>query len=166
MPFRQFVIEAVMLASHGQLLHPDKPVCYYLPYSTILELREIIQEHEPIMHDPSDDRLVKAHINELIQFFESPLNRKKIEKALVVPWKKSSTILVNELVSLVVINAFDHEQYGEMFDPIETELLATAVQHQMPVLTDQLHFTQKIIDFKVPVEVFDIADFEYALEKK
>jgi hypothetical protein len=161
---RRFVIEAVMLASYGQLLVPDRPVQYIIPYSSLMELYEMVDSPEPVMEDPEDDKYVKRNIRELIRFFEEPLNRKKIEKALSVPWRASSPLIVNDLVSIVVVNAYDMEQYGESFDPIETELVVIAGQNSVPVLTDQIEFTEKVIEHEVPVQVFDVEDYEYALE--
>mgnify|MGYP001306610851 CR=1 FL=1 len=161
---RRFVIEAVMLASYGQLLVPDRPVQYITSYSSLMELYEMADSPDPVMIDPEDDRYVKENIKELIRFIEEPLNRKKIEKALSIPWKASAPLIVNDLVSLIVVNAYDHEQYGEWFDPIETEMIVLAVQEGVPILTDQFDFTQKIIEHEVPVQVFDVEDYEYALE--
>ena len=38
---RRFVVEAVMIATYGQLLVPSRPVDFVLPYSTILELYDM-----------------------------------------------------------------------------------------------------------------------------
>jgi hypothetical protein len=161
---RRFVIEAVMLASYGQLLVPDRPVQYIVPYSSLMELYEMVDSPEPVMEDPEDDVHVKRNIRELIRFFEEPLNRKKIEKALSVPWRSSAPLIVNDMVSIVVVNSYDMEQFGEVFDPIETELMVIAGQNSVPVLTDQIEFTEKVIEHEVPVQVFDVDDYEYALE--
>lgn len=58
----------------------------------------------------------------------------------------------------------DTAQYGEFFDPIETELLLTAQRFQQPLLTDQVEWIGRIIEAGVPVQVYDIEDFEFALE--
>jgi hypothetical protein len=51
-----------------------------------------------------------------------------------------------------------------MFDPIETEQILTAMKYQVPLLTDQFELQDRIIEAEVPVQVFDIEDFEYAVE--
>ena len=123
---RRFVIEAVMVATYGQLLAPTEPVDYVLPYSTILELYEMVDAADPIMEDPNDDSYVRLKIKELIAFFEDALNRKKIERALQMPWRESSALLLNDFVQFTVVHSLDNAHYGEFFDPIETELLLTA----------------------------------------
>lgn len=162
---RHFVTEAVMLAIYGQLLVPRRPVEYILPYSTVLELYDLTASKDPIMNQAEEDYYVKQKIKELIQFFEEPFNRKKIERALTVPWKKSPTLLVNEHVSLVVVNAIENAEYGEHFDPIETDLILTAIRSQSPILTDQIPFVERVIEAEIPVQLFDIDDFEFALEE-
>lgn len=162
---RRFVIEAVMLAIYGQLLMPGRQVEYVIPYSTVLELYEMRESPDPVMPEPEEDAHVKEKIGQLIDFFEKSLNRKKIEKAIVTPWKKSAPMLANEEVTLSVIYALDNAQYGETFDPVETELLLTAMREQAPVLTDQLEFIDKLIEQEVPVQAFDIEDFEFAVEE-
>jgi len=161
---RRFVIEAVMAAIYGELMVPNRPVEYLLPYSTVQELYDMKDNAEPVMPDPADDAHVKQKIGEMIAYFEESFNRKKIERAFPAPWKTSPPLLVNENVSFVVVNSIENAQYGEMFDPIETELLLTSLREQVPILTDQLDFLERVIDSEVPVQVFDIEDFEYALE--
>ncbi len=119
---RPFVTEAVMVAIYGQLLSPPAPVEYIVPYTTILELYEFQSSADPMMDNPTDDQHVKTKINELISYFEEPLNKKKIERALAVPWAKSPSILFGDQASITIVNAMDTAQYGEYFDPIETEL--------------------------------------------
>lgn len=162
---RRFVIEAVMLAIYGQLLMPGRQVEYLIPYSTVLELYDMRESEDPVMPDPSEDAHVKEKIGQLIEFFGDSLNKKKIEKTIVTPWKKSAPILVNEQTSLTVVHAIDNAQFGEAFDPVETELLLTAMREQVPVLTDQLEFIDKLIEHEVPVQAFDIEDFEFAVEE-
>jgi hypothetical protein len=162
---RRFVIEAVMLAIYGQLLMPGRQVEYLIPYSTILELYDMRESPDPVMPDPEEDVHVKEKIGELIAFFEEPLNKKKIEKTIVTPWKKSSPILVNAETTLTIVYAIDNAQFGEAFDPVETELLLTAMREQAPILTDQLEFIDKLIEHEVPVQAFDIEDFEFAVEE-
>ncbi|GIQ67757.1 ADP-heptose synthase [Xylanibacillus composti] len=162
---RRFVLEAVMVTIYGQLMAPQRPVEYVVPYTTIMELYDMVSSQEPIMPEPSDDAYVKAKIAELIAFFEDPFNRKKIERALSAPWKESPPVLVNDFVTFIVVNAMDNAQYGEIFDPVETELLLSASHYQIPVLTDQVEFQDKLIEAGIPVQLFDIDDFEYAMEQ-
>lgn len=74
---RQFITEAVMVAIYGQLLAPPAPVEYIVPYTTILELYEFQTSPDPMMDNPADDQHVKSKINEMISYFEEPLNKKK-----------------------------------------------------------------------------------------
>ncbi|WP_127585232.1 ADP-heptose synthase [Paenibacillus koleovorans] len=161
---KRFVIEAVMLATYGELMVPDVPVEFVIPHSTILELYEMRDSAEPVMPEPEDDAHVKRKIGELIAFFETPFNKIKIERALLAPWRSSPSLLMNDQVSVVVLYAVDSAQYGELFDPIETELLLSCMREKAPILTDQLEFLDKVIESDVPVQVFDVDDFEFALE--
>lgn len=161
---RRFVIEAVMVAIYGELLVPGAPVEYLVPYTTVMELYEFQNSPEPLMHNPADDQHVKAKIHELISYLEEPFNRKKLERALSVPWAKSPAILFGNNISWTVINALDNELYGDFLDPIETEIVLTAQREGAPVLTDQLDLIRRIIEAEVPVQVFDIQDFEFAME--
>lgn len=161
---RRFVIEAVMVAIYGELLVPSAPVEYIVPYNTVMELYEFQNSPEPLMSDAADDLHVKKKIGELISYLEEPLNRKKLERALTVPWSKSPAILFGDNVSWTVINAVDNEQYGEMLDPIETEIVLTAQREAVPVLTDQVELIHRIIEAEAPVQVFDIGDFDFAME--
>lgn len=161
---RRFVMEAVMLAIYGQLVVPGRPVEYLIPYSTVLELYDLRDGGEPLMMDKHDDIHARKKVGELIEYFEEPFIRKKIERIFVAPWRKSSPLLVNDHVTLTIVNAVDQAQYGESFDPVETELLLTAIRENSPLLTDQLEFQDKVIDMEIPVQLYDIEDFEYALE--
>lgn len=161
---RRIVIEAVMLTTYGQLLVPGKPVEYVIPYSTVMELYDMRDSGEAVMPNPKEDEHVKQKIAELIAFFEESFNKKKLERSLALPWKKSPPFLINEHVTLTVVNAVDNAFYGEKFDPVETELLLTAMQEDIPLLTDQLDFLDKCYEADVPVQLFDIDDFELALE--
>ncbi|WP_199614325.1 ADP-heptose synthase [Paenibacillus alkalitolerans] len=161
---KRFVIEAVMAAIYGELMVPNRPVEYLFPYSTVMELYEMKDSSEPVMPEAGDDAHVKQKISEMIAFFEEPLNRKKIERAFGAPWRLSPPLLVNDNVSFVVVNSMENAQYGETFDPIETELILSSLREQVPILTDQLDFMDRVIDTEVPIQVFDIEDFEYALE--
>lgn len=58
----------------------------------------------------------------------------------------------------------DTAQYGEYFDPIETELLLTSQRLNTPILTDQVDFIARIIESSAPVQVFDIDDFDFAMD--
>ncbi|MGN7456863.1 ADP-heptose synthase [Paenibacillus pasadenensis] len=162
---RRFVIEAVMVATYGQLLVPSLPVDFVLPYSTVLELYEMKDSPEPVMDDPTEDAFVRGKIGELILFFEDSLNRKKIERALTVPWRESSPLILNDRIQFTVVNAVDNAHYGEYFDPVETELLLTASKFDIPILSDQYEFQDRLIEAEVPVQVFDIEDFDYAVEE-
>lgn len=160
-----FVTEAVMLAIYGQLLVPTRPVEYIIPYKTVLELYELKSSDEPLMHTAPDDQHVRTKINELIRYFEEPLNKKKIDRALQVPWAKSPSIPVAEMTLVTILNAMDTAPYGELFDPVETELLMAAQRIEAPILTDQYELIQRIIDASIPVQVYDIDDFDFALEE-
>ncbi|QAY66000.1 ADP-heptose synthase [Paenibacillus protaetiae] len=162
---RRFVIEAVMVASYGHLLVPSRPVDYVLPYSSVLELYEMRDGGAPVMEDPEDDRHVKHIIGELIAFFEEPLNRKKIEKAMQVPWRESAPLLLSDMIQFTVVHAVDNAQYGELFDPIETELLLTGMKLDIPLLSDQFEYEDRLVEAGVPVQVYDIEDFEFAVEE-
>ena len=162
---RHFVTEAVMMAIYGQLLVPGSPVEYIVPYTSVLELYELQDSEEPLMNDQDDDKHVKGKIKELINYFEEPLNKKKINRCLTIPWAKSSTILLGGQAQLVIINSMDTAQYGELFDPIETELLLTSQREKMPILTDQFELIQRIIEGGIPVQVYDIDDFGFAMDE-
>lgn len=161
---RVFVTEAVMLAIYGQLLIPTKSVEYIIPYTTILELYELHTTEEHLMNSSADDEHVKTRIGELISYFEEPLNRKKIERALQSPWAKSPFIPVSETTRVSVMNTLDTAPYGESFDPVETELLLASQRAEAPILTDQYELIQRIVEGALPVQVFDIDDFDFALE--
>ncbi|MDF2813950.1 MAG: hypothetical protein K0Q81_150 [Paenibacillus sp.] len=162
---RRFVIEAVMLATYGELMVPGVPVEYVIPHSTILELYEMRESSEPVMPDSEDDAHVKLKISELIAFLETPFNKLKLERALLAPWRMSPSLLVNDEVTISVMYAVDSEQYGESFDPIETEMILTAIREKIPMLSDQLEFLDKVIQSDIPVQIFDVDDFEFALEQ-
>lgn len=162
---RKFVIEAVMMAIYGQLMAPSRSVEYLIPYSTVAELYELKESADPVMPNADEDRHVRKIMGDLISFFEDPFNRKKLERALSVPWKSSPPIPVNDRVTLIVVNALEDLQYGESFDPVETELILTAQREEAPVLTDQVEFQEKIVEQGVEIQVFDIDDFEYAVEE-
>ncbi|WP_336786494.1 ADP-heptose synthase [Paenibacillus sp. MMO-177] len=162
---RRFVIEAVMVATYGHLLIPSRPIDYVVPYSSILELYDMRDGAEPVMDDPEDDAHVKGKIGELITFFEDPLNRKKIERAMQVPWRESSPLILNDRIQFTIVHAVDNAHYGDYFDPIETELLLTSSKLQIPLLSDQFEFQDKLLEARVPVQVYDIEDFEFAVEE-
>ncbi|UUZ78928.1 hypothetical protein LJK88_27100 [Paenibacillus sp. P26] len=162
---RRFVIEAVLVAIYGELMLPSQPVQYVIPYSTIMELYEMKDSPEPVMPEADDDAYVKQRIGELIEFFDDTFNKKKLERALQAPWRSSPPPPINENVSFVVINAMENAQYGEGFDPIETEPLLASIREQAPVLTDQVELMEKVIEAEVPVQVYDVYDFEFAVEQ-
>lgn len=161
---RRFVIESVMVAIYGQLLVPSRSVEYIIPYSTIMELYEMKDCKEPVMPQPDDDHHVKKIIGDLIAFFEDPFNKKKVERALQSPWRKSPPLPINDQVTFTIIYAVENEQYGERFDPIETELILTSLREHIPLLTDQFELQDKIIESEVPIQVIDVDDFEFAVE--
>ncbi|MUT67380.1 ADP-heptose synthase [Paenibacillus sp. NEAU-GSW1] len=162
---RRFVIEAVMVATYGHLLVPSRPIDYVVPYSSVLELYDMRDGSDPVMDDPDDDFHVRNKISELISFFEDPLNRKKIEKAMQMPWRESAPLLLNDRIQFTIVHAVDNAHYGEFFDPIETELLLTSSKLSIPLLSDQFEFQDKLIEAEVPVQVYDIEDFEFAVEE-
>lgn len=161
---RRFVVEAVMMAIYGQMMVPVHPVEYVMPYSSLMELYDLVEGAEPIMSQPEEDPYIRKSIRGMIDFFEDALNKKKIERALASPWRKSPTLLVNDKVSITVVYALENAEYGEQFDPIETDLILLAIREKTPILTDQLEFVEKVIHGSVPIRVFDIEDFEYAVE--
>lgn len=161
---QRFVIEAVMVAIYGELLVPSESVEYIVPYNTVMELYEFQSSTEPLVNHPEDDVHVRNKINELIAYLEAPLNRKRLNKALQIPWARSAPILLDDKITWTIVNALDNEQYGDYFDPIETEMILTAQRENAPVLTDQLEFIHRIIEAEVPVQVFDIDDFAFAVE--
>ena len=102
---RRFVIEAVMIAIYGQLLLPKRPVEYRIPYTSVMELYDMKDSPDPVMPESEDDAYVKSKIGEMISYFEDPFNKKKIERALMAPWRESPPLPINENVSLVIVNA-------------------------------------------------------------
>lgn len=161
---RTLVTEAVMIAIYGQLLAPSAPVEYLLPYTTVVELYELQTSLDPLMESKHEDQHVKKKISQLLQYLEEPLNQKKIRRALQVPWALSSPILLSDLVSIRIVNALDTAALGDSFDPIETELLLTSQRFKTPLLTDQVEWISRILEAKIPVQIYDIDDFEYAIE--
>jgi hypothetical protein len=161
---KAFIMEAVMLTVHGQLLTPGCPVEYIIPYTSIMELYEMKDGSESIMPTPEDDAHVKRKIGELIAYFEDPFNKKKVEKALQMAWRKSPPLPINNQVTFTIIYALENAEYGEGFDPIETELILTAIKEKLPLLTDQLDFIDKLIDAQIPIQAYDVEDFEFAVE--
>jgi hypothetical protein len=162
---KRFVIEAVMIAVYGEMLVPIEEVEYLVPYTTISELYEMIESNEPVMPFSEDEIHVRQKISELIALLEEPFNRKKLERALSTPWGKSPPLPLNDKVSFVVVYAMDNAEYGEDFDPIETELILTSLREKSPILTDQPDLVSRLIEAEIPVQVFDMEDFEYAVEE-
>ncbi|MFM1654001.1 ADP-heptose synthase [Brevibacillus sp. B_LB10_24] len=161
---KQFVLEAVMLAIYGELMSPDHPVEYIIPSSTIYELEEIRHSPEPIMLNPEDDRHVREVMDTMIKYFDEPFTRKQMEKALVAPWS-TITIPFQEMVHLTVIKAEDNEMWGEAFDPIETQLMLSAIRLQVPLLTDQIEWQDRMIEHNVALQFYDVEDFQFAVEQ-
>ncbi|KIL34725.1 ADP-heptose synthase [Cohnella kolymensis] len=162
---RRFVIEAVMIAIYGQLLLPKRPVEYRIPYTTIMELYDMKDSPDPLMPEAEDDAYVKIKIGEMISFFEDPFNKKKLERALLAPWRESPPLPINDKVTMVIVNASENMQYGEVLDPIETEVILTSLRLQCPILTDQIEFQEKVVQNGIPVQLYDIDDFEFAVEE-
>lgn len=160
---KKFVLEAVMLAIYGELLSPAKPTEYVIPASTIYELEEIEQTTEPIMPDQEDDRHVRGIIRDMIQFFDDPFKRKKMEKSLIAPWS-TVTFPFSEEVQLTIIKSTDSASWGELFDPIETQLILTAMRLHSPILTDQVDWQERLLEHEISVQFYDIEDFEFAVE--
>jgi hypothetical protein len=161
---RRFVIEAVMIAIYGQLLLPKRPVEYRIPYTSVMELYDMKDSPEPVMPEPDDDAHVKGKIGEMISYFEDSFNKKKLERALMAPWRESPPLPINENDTFVIVNAAESMQYGELFDPIETEVILMSLRMQCPVITDQIEFQDKVVQNAIPVQLFDIDDFEFAIE--
>ncbi len=161
---KQFVLEAVMLAIYGELMNPSQPVEYLIPASTIRELDEFLHSPEPFMLDPDEEKHVRSMISEMIQFFRDPFTSKKMEKSLIAPWS-TVTFPTQENVSLTVVKAEDNELWGELFDPIETELLLASMRYKAPLLTDQEEWQDRILEYLLPVQFYDIDDFEFAVEQ-
>ena len=161
---QRFVLEPVLFAIFGELLYPQEPVEYLVPHSTILELYDL-RDSEQIVTDPSQNELVRQNLEQVIDFFEQPFVKKKIERSLRVPWQKSSPILFSDRVTFTVVYALDNAEYGESFDPVETELILTARQLNAPLITDQLEFQQRIIQHRIPVTVVDVADFGFLVDE-
>jgi hypothetical protein len=161
---KRFVIEAVMIAVYGEMLVPTQEVEYLVPYTTISELYEMIESKDPVMPYSEDESHVRQKISELIALLEEPFNRKKLDRALSTPWGKSPPLPFNDKVSLVVVYALDHEEYGEDFDPIETELILTSIREKAPILTDQPDLVGRLIEAEIPVQVYDMEDFEFAFD--
>lgn len=161
---QRFVVEPILFAIFGELLFPQEPVEYIMPYSTINELYEL-RESEQIVTDPAQNEVVKQNLEKVIAFFEQPFVSKKINRSLRVPWQKSSPILYAEGVTFTVVYALDNAEYGEAFDPIETELLLLAKREGAPIISDQLEFQMRVVEAKLPVTVLDVEDFGFIVEE-
>lgn len=161
---RPFVIEAVMLAIYGELMSPPSPVEYIIPALTIYELEEFFYSQEPIMLTAEDDQHVRNIIAGMIQYFNDPFIRKKMEKTLLVPWS-IVTFPYDELVHLTVIKAEDTAYWGELFDPVETEVMLTSMRCKAPLLTDQADWQERMIEHRVQVQFYGVDDFQFAIEE-
>ncbi|TCP53740.1 hypothetical protein EV586_10584 [Tumebacillus sp. BK434] len=160
---QRFVVEPILFAMFGELLFPTEPIEYIIPYSTVMELYDL-RESEEVISDPQENERVKANLEKIIQFFEQPFVSKKLDKSLRVPWQKSRPILFNENVTFTVVNALDNAEYGEEFDPVETELILLARREQIPLITDQLQFQQRIVEARINITVIDVADFGFQVD--
>lgn len=161
---QRFVLEPILFAIFGELLYPTEPVEYLIPYSTLIELYEM-RDHDEIVSDLVENERVKENLAGLIAFFEQPLVKKKIDRALKVPWQKSTPILFSENVTMTLVYSLDNAEFGESFDPIETELILTARRESVPIISDQLDFQQRAIEMRLAITFIDIADFGFALEE-
>ncbi|WP_198299718.1 ADP-heptose synthase [Tumebacillus avium] len=160
---QRFVVEPILFAMFGELLFPTEPIEYIIPYSTVMELYDL-RESEEVISDPRENERVKANLEKIIQFFEQPFVSKKLDKSLRVPWQKSRPILFNENVTFTVVNALDNAEYGEGFDPVETELILLARRENVPLITDQLQFQQRIVETRIGITVIDVADFGFLVD--
>jgi hypothetical protein len=161
---KQFVIEAIMLAIYGELMAPSQPVEYLIPATTIYELDEFLLSPEPIMPLAGDDKYVRQVMQEMSQFFSDPFNRKRMEKGLIAPWSKVPFTFPNG-VTLTIVNGEDNAMWGEIFDPVETQLLLVAIRFEVPLITDQPDYQDRILEYVVPVQFYDVEDYEFALEQ-
>ena len=159
----RFVTEAIMLAVYGNLLVPEEPVEFVVPASTIDELYELLNSAEPIV-EGRDDQEVRNAIKHLTAFLETPFISKKLSSLPPAAWTKSPPIPISGQASLSIIFGTEAEEFGEEFDPVETELLLTALHEKVPFLTDQPDMIDRMVEANIPVVVIDIDDFEYAVE--
>ncbi|MFD2169456.1 ADP-heptose synthase [Tumebacillus lipolyticus] len=161
---QRFVVEPILFAMFGELLFPNEPIEYIIPYSTVMELYEL-RDSEEIIHDPAENERVKANVEKLILFFEQPFVAKKLDKSLRVPWQRSRPILYSENVTFTVVNALDNAEFGEGFDPVETELILLARRDSLPLITDQLQLQQRIVEARIGITVIDVADFGFLVDE-
>ncbi|GIM47130.1 hypothetical protein DNHGIG_26790 [Collibacillus ludicampi] len=160
---RRFVVEPVVLAMFPELLRPPAPVEYVIPYSTIEELY-LFRREKFLVNDTDHDQISQG-IERLISFFESPFMAKKIKRITHTPWRTSSPMIWNESVTFTVVYAIEQEDYGEVFDPIETELILLAEWQNIPLLIEDVSLQNRIIEFEIPIQVFDVSDFDFAVEE-
>ncbi|MFP3380506.1 ADP-heptose synthase, partial [Bacillus sp. SIMBA_069] len=52
-----------------------------------------------------------------------------------------------------------------IFDPVETQLLLTSIRFEVPLITDQPDYQDRILEYIVPVQFYDVDDFDFALEQ-
>ncbi|WP_193791332.1 ADP-heptose synthase [Tumebacillus algifaecis] len=161
---QRFVVEPILFAMFGELLFPTEPIEYIIPYSTVMELYEL-RESDEVISDPRENERVKANLEKVILFFEQPFVAKKLDKALRMPWQKSRPILFNENVTFTVVNAFENAEFGEGFDPVETELILVARREKVPLITDQLQLQQRIVEARIDITVLDVADFGFLVDE-
>lgn len=160
---RTFVTEPLVLALFSELLLPSYPVRYLIPYSSLQEL--YLFGNERLSEDEEEQNVIMENITILIDFFENPFVKKKIDSIASIPWAVSKPILYHEQVSFQVVNSTESAEFGDEFDPIETELLLLAAKENVPLLIEDPSIQQRIIDYDVSVQVYDVADFEFALEE-
>lgn len=160
---RTFVTEPLVLALFSELLLPSYPVRYLIPYSSLQEL--YLFRNERLSEDEEEQNVMMENITILIDFFENPFVKKKVDSVASIPWAVSKPILYHEQVSFQVVNSTESAEFGDEFDPIETELLLLAAKENVPLLIEDPSIQQRIIDYDVSVQVYDVADFEFALEE-
>lgn len=159
---RRFVTEPVILAMFGELLQPPVSVEYVIPLSTIYELHDF--RREQFIEDHEYNQRIQQQIEKLIRFFETPFIAKKLQRLAAVPWRSSSPMIWSEHVTFTVVHGLENEEYGELFDPVETELILIAQKQDLPLLSEDASLQNRIVEYGLPVQVFDVKDFAYALE--
>ncbi|HEU4962298.1 MAG TPA: ADP-heptose synthase [Bacilli bacterium] len=161
---KRFVLEPVLFAIFSELLEPIEPIEYVIPYVSVIELYDL-KDSDQVVMDLSQDARVKGNIEQLIAFFEQPFVRKKMERTLKVPWMKSAPILFSETVTITVVNSLDNAEFGEAFDPVETELLLTARREQLPIISDQLEFQKRVHEARIGLTVIDVAEIGFRVDE-
>lgn len=153
-----------MMAIYGELMTPTQPVEYLIPVSTVYELEELIHVPEPLMFHAEDEQHVRQVMGQMVQFFQDSFIRKKLTKHLIAPMSTVSFPFQHG-VTLTLVRVDDNARWGEIFDPIETEQIMAAMHFQVPLLTDQPDWQDRLLEFQVPIQFYDIDDFAFALEQ-